>query len=231
MGAQNFDIDFEDYIIFHRGVQEVSFDPNDNHLRVTYQDGYVQDLGDPLGDRVARAEEAGAYAAQVETTLRAKEAEISQQLNQAISLSGDAVTKYERTIEIGDEVQEAKAYVDGQIEEMFEGSIDGIEKNDETGKYYVDLSDYSTTTSVETLIDNGILKINGIKDYSDMQGNRKYYLDPMEEGSKTTEAVNDMIDERLENVHGIAWDQNINKYTVDISEDAITKAEIDELFA
>ena len=50
---ENFDVDFEDYIIFHRGISEVKV-MGDNHMHVIYQDGYDQDLGDPYGDDVRK---------------------------------------------------------------------------------------------------------------------------------------------------------------------------------
>ena len=230
MGAQNFDIDFEDYIIFHCGVQEVSFDPNDNHLRVTDQDGSVQDLGDPLGDRVDKAEAAGEYAAQIEAMIRAEESEIENKLNSATLLSTDANIKYEQTIEIGDEVREAKAYVDGRIGQMLDGSVDGIEKDEETGKYFVDLTNYSTTSGVESLVDAGILKIDGVEAY-EQAGVEAYYLNPVKGSSKTTEAINDMINNRFEDVNGITYDASKNEYVVDLSDDAITTEEIQSLFA
>lgn len=51
MTEETFDVDFEDYIIFHRGVTHAGVDAADNHLKITYQDGSVQDLGDPYGER------------------------------------------------------------------------------------------------------------------------------------------------------------------------------------
>lgn len=53
MTEHTFDVDFEDYIIFHRGVTFAGVD-TDKHLKITYQDGSVQDLGDPFGDNARR---------------------------------------------------------------------------------------------------------------------------------------------------------------------------------
>ena len=51
--------DFEHYLIFHRGIQQVYVDPpttsTDSHLHVVYQDGYNQDLGNPYGQYVNTA--------------------------------------------------------------------------------------------------------------------------------------------------------------------------------
>lgn len=51
MTEHTFDVDFENYIIFHRGVTHAGVDATDNHLKITYQDGSVQDLGDPYGKK------------------------------------------------------------------------------------------------------------------------------------------------------------------------------------
>ena len=181
MGVQNFDVEFEDYIIFHRGVQEVFIDPETNHLCVTYQDGYVQDLGDPLGDRVDQATSAGEYAAQVEQMIRSKESEINAKLASATALSTDANEKYQQTIDIGEEIQTGKEYVDNKVASLFEDSVDGISKDEDTGKYYVDLSNYSTTTGVNGIVNEGILKIENVESYTGEQGETRYYMNLLKE--------------------------------------------------
>lgn len=229
MGVQNFDVEFEDYIIFHRGVQEVFIDPETNHLCVTYQDGYVQDLGDPLGDRVDQATSAGEYAAQVEQMIRSKESEINSKLASATVLSTDANEKYQQTIDIGTEVKTGKTYVDNKIATLFEDSVDGISKDDDTGKYYVDLTEYSTTTGVQTIVDTGIQNIDGIETYTS-GSTVKYYLDPVKGNSRTTEAISNAIAEKLIQVDGIIYDASIGQFFVDLSDDAITSEEIHQLF-
>lgn len=231
MGVQNFDVEFEDYIIFHRGVQEVVFNTDDNHLHVIYQDGYDQDLGDPLGDRVTMAEEAGAYAAQVESLIRSKESEITNKLNSAVELSTDANTMYERTLEIGNEVQDAKEYVDEQIAGIFDDTVDGISKDAETGKYFVDLTDYSTTNGVKTIVDAWIKNIDGVEAYEEANQNTLYFINPVKANSRTTEAIKEMIDDRLEDVNGIMYDAEKQKYIVDLRDDVITSEEIHALFS
>lgn len=230
MGVQNFDVEFEDYIIFHRGVQEVFINPDNNHLCVTYQDGYVQDLGDPLGDRVSQAMAAGEYAAQVEQMIRSKESEINTKLDSATVLSADANVKYQDTMDIGAQVKNGKEYVDNQIAAMLENGIDGIEKDNDTGKYYIDLTDYSTTNGVKSLINNDILKINGVEAYQDTYGNNLYYLNPVKDSSRTTTAINNMISDRLQDIDGVVWNPDLQKYEVDLSNDAVTGEEISALF-
>ena len=57
--AEYFDVDFEDYIIFHRGIRNFYItdenDENPLHLHVVYQDGKDIDLGNPYGNYVAEA--------------------------------------------------------------------------------------------------------------------------------------------------------------------------------
>lgn len=55
MLATDINVGFEDYIIFHRGVAECAVNPQDGHLYVRYQDGTVQDMGDPYGDFINRS--------------------------------------------------------------------------------------------------------------------------------------------------------------------------------
>lgn len=226
MGVQNFDVEFEDYIIFHRGVQEVFIDPDTNHLCVTYQDGYVQDLGDPLGDRVDQATTAGQYAAQVEQTIRNKESEINAKLDSATQLSTAANTAYQGTIAIGAEVREGKKYVDEKIATLFEDSVDGISKDDDTGKYYVDLADYSTTNGVKSIVDKGIMNIENVEYYTDEHGERKYYMNMLQEDSRVTNTINGIINDKLVGVDGISYNTNTEHYEVDLSNNLITLADI-----
>lgn len=64
----NFDVEFEDYIIFHRGIKnfyiEDDTSANPKHLHVIYQDGTDQDLGNPYGDYVSVAQESASLASQ-----------------------------------------------------------------------------------------------------------------------------------------------------------------------
>ena len=54
MAEHTFDVEFEKYIIFHRGVAFAGVDEENNHLKIIYQDGSIQDLGDPYGDRAVK---------------------------------------------------------------------------------------------------------------------------------------------------------------------------------
>lgn len=64
--AEYFDVDFEDYVIFHRGIRNIyTTDENDEnplHLHVVYQDGMDVDVGNPYGNYVNEARTASTDA-------------------------------------------------------------------------------------------------------------------------------------------------------------------------
>lgn len=113
---QEFNAEFEKYIIFHRGIAEIAYktkyqiDPTtqeyaldengnliptegDGHLHVIYQDGYDQDLGDPFG---ARAE----YEA-----------------NRAQALVGRALNELDTMSEYASQIEQLKTQIDILVEQ------------------------------------------------------------------------------------------------------------------
>lgn len=228
MATQNWDVEFEKYIIFHRGIQEVSF--VDNHLHVIYQDGFDQDLGDPLGDRITQAEVVSTYAAQVEIRLRALEATLNEKLTTATDLSSQAIALNASTIEMQQQMHYDYEHINEKLDTMFD-NVAGISYDEDTQTHYVDLSDYSTTDGVHTIARDEILSIDGVELYDDGTGNASYYINPIQEGSKTTEAINDMISNSLNNVDGISMNAISGNYEVDLSGSIITAEQIRALFA
>ena len=232
MAVQNLDVQFEDYIIFHRGVQQVYFETegeNANHLFVVYQDGYRQDLGDPLGDRVANAETLNQTTTTLKTQLEALETTLNEKLTEATSAAQSAIGAYETVQDMREGIETSIDTINDRLDTVHDG-ITGLSKDESSGTYYVNFADYSTTTETKSLINAGISKIEGIAQYEDGSGNPVYYLDPLQEESRTTSAVNNMIDERLASVDGIQYDENAEKYVVNLGDTTISDAEIRELF-
>ena len=233
MAVQNLDVQFEDYIIFHRGVQQVYFETegeNANHLFVVYQDGYRQDLGDPLGDRVANAETLNQATTALKTQLEALETTLNEKLTEATSAAEAATGAYETVQDMREGIEANIDTINDRLDTVYDG-ITGISKDESSGTYYVNFADYSTTTETKSLIDTGISKIEGITQYEDESGNPVYYLDPLQEESRTTSAVNNMIDERLVSVEGIQYNTDTEKYYVNVGDTAISDEEIQEIFA
>lgn len=233
MGVQNLDVQFEDYIIFHRGVQQVYFETEGeeaNHLFVVYQDGYKQDLGDPLGDRVANAETLNQTTTALKTELKALEATLREELTEATDAKEDAMGAYQTVQDMREGIEANIEAINGRLDVVHDG-ITGLSKDETSGQYYVDLSDYSTTTETESLINTGIEKIEGITSYTDGNGEKVYYLDPLQNESKTTNAVNAMINERLVSVNGIHYDDLTQAYYVKVGDTAIAEEEIHAMFA
>ena len=234
MGVQNLDVEFEDYIIFHRGVQEVSFDETDNHLHVIYQDGYDQDMGDPLGDRIDRAETMSQHAEQLDAHILQMKSDIEDDLDPklatATSLSETAATLNTSTIAIQHEIEDLSENIQTRMDNII-SDITGI-GTDLQGNHYVDLTSYSTTTETEELVHETLSSMDGISE--DPETN-ELYIDPIKPGSKTEEIIDSKFDTVLTSIDGISKTINPTtqeaEYAVDMSGYAITNSMIQELFA
>ena len=93
------------------------------------------------------------------------------------------------------------------------------------GVKYVTLKKYLKKVNADKYSCNSVIVAH------DGNGNITYYLNPLQEESRTTTAVNNMIDARLGEVEGIQYDSTTEKYVINIGDTTITDAEIQALFA
>lgn len=228
MSVQNLDLQFEDYIIFHRGVQEVVF--KDNNLHVIYQDGYDQDLGDPLGDRVAKAESIKEYAETLEATLEDLENKLTSQLSQSEQYNNSAAVQWAAVEEAYNYTKDYYENIKDKLNRIYD-NVNGLRKDEETDEYYVDLSNYSSTEATNELINNSIAAIEGMASYEDSEGNTVYYLNPMEDNSKTNEAVDNMISTQIKSISGVVYNETTSSYEIQLGDTSITSDQIETLFA
>ena len=160
--SETFDVGFEKYIIFHRGVQQMEFRTVDGteHLFIIYQDGQEQDLGDPYGD-TARAAQAAAEAAlasarEAEATAVAAKDTVNETYDAAIAAGEAAQAKYEeateKAAEAAQSAQEATAKFDSLETTAIETiqGISGIVEDPNTHEFSVDFPE----TVPEGVIDN-----------------------------------------------------------------------------
>lgn len=229
-GTHDFeDVEFEKYIIFHRGVQECAIDPNDNHIYVTYQDGYKQDLGNPIGDNVNRARESLTQAQILLDRISSAKNELQTIVATTEDLKDDIEQKASEAVQASASSIEAKESIDSTITDTLE-NIDGIGKRTEGGydKYYIDLSNYSDTPTVDTKIDDAVKGISGVSYDTETE---KYYVDPLMENSVTANVINNKIDEKILDVEGIeALGDNSGRYQVNFNGAVIDMSYIHRLF-
>ena len=77
--ASGFDVNFENYIIFHRGIAEIRVDPTDGHLYVYYQDGTVHDMGNLINAEVEGAKQTfNTYTNTIRTQIEGIQSNVSQ---------------------------------------------------------------------------------------------------------------------------------------------------------
>jgi len=149
--SETFDVGFEKYIIFHRGVQQMEFRTVDGteHLFIIYQDGQEQDLGDPYGN-TARAAQAAAEAAlasarEAEATTVAAKNTVNETYEAAIAAGQAAQAKYEeataKATEASEKSQEASDTFDSLQTTAINTirAIGGVAEDPETHTFYVEL--------------------------------------------------------------------------------------------
>lgn len=221
--------DFEKYIIFHRGVQNCYIDQNDGHMYVVYQDGYKQDLGNPLGDNVLKAQTAATQAEKMLVDIASAKNELQSIVATTEDLKEDIEQRASEAVQASAASIEAKETIDSTITDTLD-NIDGIAKKTEEGydKYYIDLSNYSDTSTVDTKIDTAVKNISGVSYDTETE---KYYVNPLMENSITANVINNKIDEKILDVDGIeALGNNSGRYQVNFNGAVIDMSYIHRLF-
>lgn len=133
---ETFDVGFEKYIIFHRGVQRIDIRAVDGveHLFIVYQDGEEQDLGDPYGDgaREALASARQALADAVAAKNEAVNANnlVGQAYSAAIAAGEAAEARYNQAYDIATQAIEASELTTTQINNMQNTAVDTIHNID-----------------------------------------------------------------------------------------------------
>lgn len=240
MDEQLINVEFEKYIIFHRGIVEVGV-KGDGHLHVLYQDGTDQDLGDPLGDaNRAAIENVASSASEAQAKLDVINETLSDKMTTATQAAQDAAEAETRINQVAQEITEKVDSVDQSIEARV-NAIEGIafdnildEQGQETGRYTnyrVDLTAYDTSKTINKKIHDEIMKIVGLTDNFpqteyDEDRNYEYRLSGMAVGGAVEEAMTSFI----ENIPSISQDAATGHYIIDTGIEAASDEDIAAMF-
>ena len=223
MASGTFDANFEKFIIFHRGISEVSM-KEDKHLHVIYQDGYDQDLGDPYGDETRE---------NLQKTIAAKESTEQTKadtdaLYEAIKQKGsEASTAFTNATNAANTAREAQNAAEEKWDEVTElernilaaiGAVNGIEYEEGGRGYYVDFG-VAENSFNETLQD-----IYGLAYDSEEE---KYSVDYTDANRYTDDKIGQVMDDTT----GVEYDEVEKHYYIAFNDEWLaTESEVNALF-
>ena len=189
-----FDVGFEEYIIFHRGIQRIEIRKVEEngqeveHLFVIYQDETEQDIGDPYGDQAreaaAAAEAAQLAAEQAQATIDAKYDTVSEtadaaaaSYNQATALNQTLLNTLSNANSAIQSFENAQT-IASNVSSQSIGNVNGINYNENTGEYDVAFPDTITNEYITSLFsgpdlasENKLLNASGLSAFLGMLKN------------------------------------------------------------
>lgn len=240
MDEQLINVEFEKYIIFHRGIVEVGVKA-DGHLHVLYQDGTDQDLGDPLGDDTRTAiENVASSASEAQAQLDNINNTLDEKLSAAQQAAQNASAAQTHIDQVAQQITEKVDTVDVTVQSQL-NSVAGIiydamvdDQGQATGKYTnyrVDLTAYDPSTIVSKKIHDELLKIHGltdnfqVEDY-DVEREYEYRLSGIAVGDAVDEAMTSFI----ENIPSLSQDAATGNYIINTGIEAASDADIEAMF-
>lgn len=129
--AHEFDVGFEKYVIFHRGISSINITPidqgGDGHLHIIYQDGTDQDLGDPWGGSAVTVYN---QAVQAQTDASSAAAQATSALNEIRTLTENLNESVAKAEEFQENIDNLKDEQSEAIQGVHEYIIDQIESVD-----------------------------------------------------------------------------------------------------
>ncbi len=227
----NFDIGFEKYIIFHRGIAEIKLETVDDgngnqveRLHAIYQDGYVQDLGDPYGDG---ARNAAALAEAAQSAAEAAKSDVLESQEDVTEKTSAFNTDYAHFVEqITDfagtlaEAQDAANRAETAAQEAAQAvdtginAVQGIIRDEVTGMFRLDYN------SLDEKTEDVIVKVDGLQK-DEVTG--QLYVDY----SPAVSQSDDNTKYTIENIKGLKVNED-GSYEVDLQ--TMTDEEVDALF-
>lgn len=231
-----YDVDFEKYIIFHRGIAEVRV-TDDGHLHVYYQDGTDKDMGDIAGGNLDRAEELYNQSSTLVDSVQEKLSSIETAMDNAESTVEEMEGVQGRANAIIQELTEKTQTITTEVDNYFR-DIDGVEWDELQSKWYVDLSNYYVKDETVAHINAGIENIDGVearevteRDENDNEiTTTEYYVDLDTENIQNF--IAGKVQENIALVDGIVKNasEGENALKVDYPFSSIPNSKIDAIF-
>ena len=230
-----FDVGFEEYIIFHRGIARVYIDEN-RDLHVVYQDGTDENMGNPYGNYVNEAVSAAGTATEAKTQIEGMLEDIGSIQD---DIDADMIDAEQLRTDINNaraDMENMQADVTAKRNEISGklNNIAGLEEDEDHNGFHIHYADdegnpniIGAEEGITAIVSSMINRVAGVTYESDEPDAPKAIsFVAIPDAAKSVES---MINNALRGTDGIEYSA-VNGFYVDFTKEAISDEFIDGLF-